>query len=218
MTHSQVIESDLLVEHLPALVEACRQIAGPPVRNRGTIGGNLATASPAADSAPPLLVYNAEVVLTSCEGERTLPLSEFFLGPGETALKPNELLTEIRVPIPTERTQAAFIKLDKRRAMAISVVSTAARITLDKKGTVTQARIALGSVASTPLRAYQAEASLEGNALNESVIKSAAKLAREAASPIDDLRASANYRGKMVEVLTRRVLETVWRGLEGGDL
>lgn len=214
VTHSQVIDSGLLAEQLPALVDACTQMAGPPVRNRGTLGGNLITASPAADSAPPLLVYDAEVVLLSTAGERVVPLHEFFTGPGANAKRQEELMTEIRVPIPNKPTAAAFIKLGKRRAMAISVVSVAARVSLDDGGAVQDARLAFGSVAPTPLRSPEAEGALEGKVLSKEGIAEAALLAREAASPIDDLRASAWYRSKMVGVLTRRALEAVWEELE----
>jgi carbon-monoxide dehydrogenase medium subunit len=214
VTHAQVIESKLLEEHLPALVEACREMAGPPVRNRGTLGGNLATASPAADCAPSLLVYDAQLMLRKAGNERNIALHDFFTGPRETLRDPIELLTEIQVPVPPDRSGATFIKMGTRRAMAVSVVSVAVRIALEKTGGVSEARIALGSVAPTPLRALKAEAGLVGHHLDKAAIAAAADSASAAANPIDDLRASASYRSKIVRVLTRRALETVWRSLE----
>jgi carbon-monoxide dehydrogenase medium subunit len=208
-THAEIIDSEVIAEHLPALAAACREIAGPPIRNRGTIGGNLANASPAADSAPPLLAYDAEVVLASEKSRRSLPIADFFAGPGQTVLQPGELLVEIHVPEPPSRTAAAFVKVGKRKAMAIAVVSVAARLTLDAEGKIKSSRIALGSVASTPIRVLSAEQTLRGKILDDEVIAAAAEETRRMASPISDIRAPADYRSKMVAVHTRRALQAV---------
>ncbi len=217
LTHTQIIESPLITEHFPALAAACRSIGGLPTRNRGTLGGNLVNASPAADTAPALLVYDAEVVLTKLGSQRSMPLAEFFLGYRQTALEPDEILTEIRAPIPPPRTAGVFVKMGRRNAMAISVVSVAARLTLDETGRVATARLALGSVAPTPLRAMTAEALLGGQVLDGNLIAHAAREAQGAASPISDVRASAGYRLRMVEVLTRRALNTAWQRIGGGE-
>lgn len=209
LTHSQVLSSPLLKNAYPALVNACQQVGGPPVRNRGTLAGNLANASPAADSALPLLVYDAQIIAARHDGERIIPLNEFYLGPGKTRLAVDEFIREIRMPKTPPRTLAVFLKLGNRQSMAIAVASVALRLSLDELGKVIQARLALGSVAPTPLRAYQAEAILQSNPLSEDTILLAAQAARQAASPISDLRASAGYRRKMVSVLTRRALEMV---------
>jgi len=211
--HTQLGQSDLLARHFPALVDACQSIGGPPIRNRGTLGGNLANASPAADTAPPLLAYDATITLVSQRGQRALPLADFFTGPGATVLAPDELITAVQIPFPLPWTAAVFLKLGKRRAMAIAVASVAARLSCDSAGRVTTARIALGSVAPTPMRATKAEATLHGSQLDEDVIASAARHARDASSPISDIRASADYRRRMVEVLTRRALTAAWQQL-----
>lgn len=210
-THTDILESDLLAEHCPALCEAAADIAGPPIRNRGTVGGNLVNASPAADLAPPLLVYDAVVILAKAGSKREIPLVDFFTGPGQTVLAADELLTEIRIPPVPPNTTSKFIKLGKRKAMAVAVVSAAARLTIDEAGKISQARIALGSVAPTPIRARKAEASLEGQSPSSDLFTEAGQIAGSESSPISDIRASGSYRKKMVAVLTRRALEAAWQ-------
>jgi CO/xanthine dehydrogenase FAD-binding subunit len=210
-THTDILESDLLAEHCPALCEAAADIAGPPIRNRGTVGGNLVNASPAADLAPPLLVYDAVVILAKTGSKREIPLVDFFNGPGQTVLAADELLTEIRIPPVPPNTTSKFIKLGKRKAMAVAVVSAAARLTIDQAGKISQARIALGSVAPTPIRARKAEASLEGQSPSSDLFTEAGQIAGSESSPISDIRASGSYRKKMVSVLTRRALEAAWQ-------
>jgi carbon-monoxide dehydrogenase medium subunit len=210
-THTDILESDLLAEHCPALCEAAADIAGPPIRNRGTVGGNLVNASPAADLAPPLLVYDAVVILAKAGSKREIPLVDFFTGPGQTVLAADELLTEIRIPAVPPNTTSKFIKLGKRKAMAVAVVSAAARLTIDQAGKISQARIALGSVAPTPIRARKSEASLEGQSPSSDLFTEAGQIARSESSPISDIRASGSYRKKMVAVLTRRALEAAWQ-------
>jgi len=207
-THTDVLRSKILAKNFPVLVEAAREIAGPPIRNRGTLGGNLVNASPAADLATPLLIYNAEAVIVNKDGERLVPLEVFFKGPGETDLKPGEILKEIRIPKPISHTGAAFSKLGKRKAMAIAVVSVAARMTIDGGGRINQARVALGSVSPVPMRAYETEQFLVGKAPSKDLFSKAGEIARSESSPITDLRSTFEYREKMVSVLTRRTLET----------
>jgi carbon-monoxide dehydrogenase medium subunit len=209
LTHTQALTSTLLKREFPALVEACQQIGGPPVRNRGTLAGNLANASPAADSALPLLVYDARVLVASQASEREIPLTEFYLGPGCTRLAPDEFIHRISIPKIPPRTYAVFLKLGNRKAMAIAVAGVAVRLSFDEMDQIIEARIALGSVAPMPVRTFQAETVLCTHVLNDEIINAAADLARQAASPISDLRASAEYRSKMVTVLTRRALESI---------
>ena len=216
VTHTQVLESEIVGRHYPALVAACRQIGGPSIRNRGTLGGNLVNASPAADAAPPLLVYDADILLVQDSGERWLPLAAFFAGPGQTALSSGEILKEIRLPLSARRTAAAFSKLGKRRAMAIAVVSAAVRLAIDEDGGIGAARIALGSVAPRPVRARGAENVLTGRPVNDALIVEAASVAAGETSPISDLRAGGDYRRRMVEVLVRRTLTSAWQELETG--
>jgi CO/xanthine dehydrogenase FAD-binding subunit len=209
-TFSQMIASRLLAEHFPALVDACREIAAIPIRNRATLGGNLANGSPAADAAPPLLVYDAEAVQVKRVSQRVVPLEGFFSGPGQTVKERNEILTEVRIPLLPPRAASRFIKIGKRRAMAVAIASVAALVVLEEDGNVPKVRIALGSAAPTPLRARKAEGVLEGSLLSDELIATAARKARDEATPISDIRASADYRSKMVEVLVWRALKAIW--------
>ncbi len=206
VTLSQILDDGRIAALFPSLVEACLQFAGPPIRNRATLGGNLVNASPAADLTPPLMAYDAAIVLTSSRGERVLPLVEFFTGPGQSVMQADEILTEIRMPLMPPDTASSFIKLGKRRSMAISIINLSTRLTLGAKGTVSDARIVLGAVAPTPVRAVAAEAVLMDEELTDERISQAAEATRTEISPITDVRASGDYRGRMAEVLVRRAL------------
>ncbi len=212
---SQVLESADIEKNYPALPAACREFAGPPIRNRGTLGGNIVNASPAADLVPPLIAYDASIVLSSSGGERVLPLMEFFVGPGQSVIEPNEVLTEIRLPPMPAQSAATFIKLGQRRSMAISQVNLTTRLGINEAGVVSEARIVLGSVAPTPMRAVKAEEHLTGKALSDELLSEAAKKAREEVTPISDVRASQPYRLEMTEVLVRRALRATRNKLPG---
>jgi carbon-monoxide dehydrogenase medium subunit len=212
---SQVLESADIEKNYPALPAACREFAGPPIRNRGTLGGNIVNASPAADLVPPLIAYDASIVLSSSGGERVLPLTEFFVGPGQSVIEPNEVLTEIRLPPMPAQSAATFIKLGQRRSMAISQVNLTTRLGIDEAGVVSEARIVLGSVAPTPMRAIGAEKLLEGKPVSDDLLSEAAKKAREEVTPISDVRASQPYRLEMTEVLVRRALRATRDKLPG---
>lgn len=209
VTQSQLLADPVIAEQCPALASACREFAGPPIRNRGTVGGNLVNASPAADLVPPLLAYDASVVLTRSSASRELPLSGFFTGPGQTVMSPDEILTEVRLPPLPARTAARFIKLGQRRSMAISIVNLAIRLTLDDSARVSAARIVLGAVAPTPIHAAASEDLLTGQELSVELIALAAKEASGETSAITDVRASKEYRVKMTRVLVRRALESI---------
>jgi CO/xanthine dehydrogenase FAD-binding subunit len=213
VTLSQILADEEIAVLFPALPESCRQFAGPPIRNRATLGGNLVNASPAADLAPPLMAYDANVVLASSGGDRLLPLAEFFTGPGQTAMRADEILTQVRLPLMPTGTASRFIKLGQRRSMAISVINLCTRLRLGVKGTVSDARIVLGAVAPTPMRAIAAEAVLLGNELSDERIDQAAIAASKEISPIADVRASRNYRERMARVLVRRALLASWDDL-----
>jgi len=212
---SQVLESAEIEKSYPALPAACREFAGPPIRNRATLGGNIVNASPAADLVPPLIAYDASIVLSSSGGERVLPLTEFFVGPGQSVIEPSEVLTEIRLPPMPTQSAATFIKLGQRRSMAISQVNLTTRLGIDVAGVVNEARIVLGSVAPTPMRAVKAEEHLTGKALSDDLLSEAAKKAREEVTPISDVRASQPYRLEMTEVLVRRALRATRDKLPG---
>jgi carbon-monoxide dehydrogenase medium subunit len=204
-TIGELLRSPEVGERAGLLREACTMFAAPLVRNRATIGGNLLHASPAADTAPPLLALDAAVELQSSRGKRVVPLHEFFVGPCETQRKADELATAIRVPIPWSKTRWAYEKLRLRKADAISVVSVAA-VALPSENGFREVRIGLGAVAPTPIRARKAEPLLKESKPTDEAVVEAARLAAEVSRPIDDIRGSANSRRRAVEALARRCL------------
>ena len=210
-THNDVVASRLCRTHALPLAQACWEVGAPQIRTRGTIAGNLVTASPANDTITPLIALAAEIVLVSVRGERILRLDDFYLGVRRTALAPDELLREIRFPAMRENQRGRFVKLGLRRAQAISVIDVAVVLTFDGE-TVTEARIALGSLAPTIVRATNTEGYLAGKALTPEVCSEAAALACAAVSPIDDVRGSAAYRLQTLHNLLARTLEDLGRG------
>jgi len=202
--------SSIVKEKAPALAEAIKVLASTQIRNRATIAGNLCNASPAADTAPPLLVLDASVKLQSAGGERMVPLSQLFLGPEQTVIKPDEILTEVIIPL--QEGASAFIKLGRRKAFTLSVASVAAFAEVNN-GKFEEVRVALGAVAPTPIRARKVEEALKGKDVSEGNVEKAAQLVKEECRPITDVRASAEYRTEMSYVLTKRVLKKVsWGG------
>lgn len=206
--HTEIARSALVRERAPLLAEVVKSIGSPAIRNMGTIGGNLANASPAADAAVALLALGAKLKLVSADGERVIDVETFFTGPGETVLQPNELLQEVSIPSQRAGSKSAWHKLGKRKAIVCSVVSVAVALQMNN-GTCTQGRIALGAVAPTPLLAKRAGSLLEGRKLDGALIEEAAKTASEETSPIDDVRATAWYRRKVSEVLVKRLLNQI---------
>ncbi|HIC88426.1 MAG TPA: 2Fe-2S iron-sulfur cluster binding domain-containing protein [Anaerolineae bacterium] len=214
VTHNQVLTSDLIVRRGFPLARASWEVGSPQIRNRGTVAGNLITASPANDTITPLWAMDAQVTLASqARGQRELSFPEFFQGVRRTALAEDEMLVGISFPALAANERGTFIKLGLRRAQAISVVNVAAVLAFDGE-TVTRARIALGSVAPTIVRASEAEAYLVGRALTDETVGRAGELAAKAARPIDDIRGSAAYRREMVHVLTQRALYQLRDGVE----
>jgi xanthine dehydrogenase iron-sulfur cluster and FAD-binding subunit A len=210
-THNDVVASPLCRQRALPLAQACWEVGAPQIRTRGTIAGNLITASPANDTITPLIALDAEIVLSSVRGERVLRLDDFYLGVRRTALAPDELLREIRFPAVGENQRGRFVKLGLRRAQAISVIDAAVVLTFDGN-TVTQARIALGSLAPTIVRATTAEGFLIGKRLTSEICSETATLARAAVSPIDDVRGTATYRLQALHNLLARTLEALGRG------
>ncbi len=205
VTHRECLESPSVREHAPILAQALGHLGGPQIRNMGTIGGNICTASPAGDSLPPLYALEAEVVLRSKADERRLPVADFILGPGRTALRPGEVLTEIRGPLADDFQVQHFEKVGGRNAMAIAVVSLAALVRTGPRGIVQEARLALGSVGPTVIRPDKAEKALIGRTLSSSALHQAARLIRDAVNPIDDIRATAAYRRQVAGNLVLRL-------------
>ena len=206
--------SEHIRKKAPCLDEALSQIGSVQIRNMATIGGNLCNASPAADSAPPLLVLDASVEIIRKGGRRTIPLKDFFLGPGKTALRRSELLREIAFR-PEAGTASSFQKLGRTRGEDISTATAAVLIKTDGSR-ISRARIALGSVAPTPIRAYKSEKELVGKTISEAVLDSAAVKAAEEAKPITDVRASRDYRRSAVEALVRQGLDQALERAHGG--
>lgn len=202
---SEILESALVKEKAPLLVETISHMASVAIRNVGTIGGNLATASPAADSATALLALGASLKLVSKGGERMVPMGQFFTGPGETVLRTDEIIQEIWIPVQVEGMKWGYHKIGKRKAQSLSIVSVAICGSL-KNGVCKGVRIALGAVAPTPILAEGASALLEGKMLDENLINETAKAAANATSPVDDVRSSAWYRRRASEALVRQLL------------
>ena len=211
-----ILDSPRVKLKTPLLVEVVKHIASPAVRNLGTLGGNLANASPAADSATALLVLDAKVKILSSEGERTVAVQDLFLGPGRTVLKANEFIKEILIPLPDEDSTWAYRKLGRRQAHTLSILAAAVGLKWEarKCGDV---RIALGAAAPTPLRAMQAEDLIRGKDPREELFQEAAQAAAEAIKPIDDIRASAWYRKRACEVLVKRLLDESLLNRRRGD-
>ncbi len=204
-THAQLLTSPLVREHLPVLARALEVLGSPLVRNMGTIGGNIVTASPAGDTLPPLYVLGAAVELASPGFARRVPLAEFILGPGRVGLRKVELLRGVAVPLPTGFNRHHFEKVGQRASLAISVASLAALLEVAPSGVVNRARLAWGSVGPTVVRNREVEAALEGRPLDRDSLARAAELARRAVEPIDDLRASASYRRQVAGNLLLRL-------------
>ena len=194
-------------QHYPALAASAASFAGVQVRNLATVGGNICNASPSGDTLPALLAYGARCRIAGPGGQRQVPLEELFTGPGRTVLASDEILTEITVPRPVANTGSLYIKHSPRGAMDIATVGVASAVTVDRSGVCTDASIALGAVAPTPLRARGAEDMLRGRALDADLLRAAAEQAMSECSPIDDVRGTARYRREMVGVLTHRTLE-----------
>ncbi len=213
VTHNHCVESRLLRARAYPLARAAWEVGAPQIRNRGTIAGNLITASPANDTITPLMALNASVTLQSTKGTRVVSLKDFYKGVRKTVMQPDEMLVDISFPAMNSTARGTFIKLALRRAQAISIIDAA--IILDiEADTVQSASITLGAVAPTIIHAEEAEHFLAGKPLSDDVFEEAARLTMDAARPIDDIRGSAAYRREMVRVCTLRGLRSIRDGQE----
>lgn len=203
-THNDLAGSQVLRERYPALPETARVMANNQIRNRGTIGGNIVSAVPSADLPPILIALGASVVMEGTHGTRTVPLEQFFVGPRRSIIAADEILAGIVIP-DQATTGSAYCKFGLRRSGALAVVGVAASVVADG-ASVMQARIVLGAVAPTPIRARQAEKLLAGNAVTESLLEEAGRSAANECRPISDIRGSEEYRRDMVRVFTKRAL------------
>jgi carbon-monoxide dehydrogenase medium subunit len=217
MVTVQDIEQSVTVRaRYPALAASASAFAGVQVRNLATVAGNVCNASPAGDTLPALLAYDAQCRVVSSKGERWLPLTEVFVGPGQTALAAGEIMTELRLPTPAPNSGGLYIKHSPRGAMDISAVGAASVVSIGSDGACASVRIALGAVAPTPMRAHDAEDRLIGQIPTDENIAESARLAAHASRPIADVRSGAEYRREIAQVLTERTLRHAAATAGGG--
>jgi CO/xanthine dehydrogenase FAD-binding subunit len=204
-----------LLPDFALLAQACAVVGSVQIRNRGSMGGNICNAAPSADSAPVLMCLDARLKITSSKKTRTVNINRFFTGPGKTVIEPDELLVSIEVPKPSSPYVGCYMRHTLREEMDITVAGVSAFITASPGGkTIKEARIVLGAVAPTPLRASAAEALLKGKTLTAELIDEVAETAAQEAKPISDVRASADYRRELLRVLVRRTLRNCSRNLK----
>ena len=213
VTHNQCVDSKLIRENAFPLAQACWQVGSPQIRNRGTIAGNVITASPANDSISPLMALGAKVTLRSKQGDRVVALEDFYVGVRKTVMQPNELLVDIAFPAMQASQKGVYTKYALRRAQAISVVNSTLILTFDKE-IVAHASITMGAVAPTIVHAKEAETFLVGKKLSPENVETAAGLVSKASTPITDIRSSAQYRQEIVKVISRRGLTALAEGKE----
>jgi carbon-monoxide dehydrogenase medium subunit len=199
-------EFALLKQHYPALLEGAELIGSMQIQGRASVGGNICNGSPAADTICSLIVLDATCVARGASGPREIPAKDFMVGPGKTALKPGELLVEIRVPPPAPGSANAYLRFIPRNEMDIAVVSAGAWVAAGKDGKCTDARIAIGATGPTPIFVEKAGRALVGSKFEESALAAAGQASREAARPIDDIRGTVPYRRQLADVLTRRAI------------
>jgi len=197
--------SPVIKTHYPALAIAAGKLGSPQIRNRATVGGNVCSARPAADMVGPLVAYGATAVITTPNGVIEEPIEKIFKGPGQTNLGKGEFLTTIKLKTPLKNTGISYIKYGIRHAMEIALVSVTSLVVIDNN-TCRSARVVMGAVAPTFIRAPKAEASLTGKTVSEQLVEQAGELAAQECTPITDIRASADYRRQLVRVLTMRSL------------
>jgi len=209
-TIAEIAASPVIREHLPILSKAAGEIGNPLTRNRATIGGNLANASPCADTAPPLLAMEATIHITDAGGkERAVPVEKFFMGYKLTQLGPGDVMTRISLSLPEREAKGGHTKLGLRKAASICVASVALML-LKENGHIAKARVAFGSVAPQPIRAYALEALLEGNAINDGLLAECDALVKKEISPIGDIRGTQSYRQAATGAILRRNLLQAW--------
>jgi carbon-monoxide dehydrogenase medium subunit len=206
--HAEVAQSPLVNQYFPALAKASHWVGSPSIRNLATIGGNICNASPSADTAPPLLAYDARVIIVSPSGEKAINVEDFFTGPSATILKTGEILKGFLLR-PKSGWVADYEKLGLRKAMEIAIVNVCVAVEMDEHKRCSGIRIALGAVAPTPIRARKAEGILENRKITLELIQECAEAAVEETKPISDIRASADYRKQMVHFLVGKVVSSL---------
>ena len=207
-TVGEIANNELVKEICPLLRMASKKLGSKQIRNLATIGGNLCNASPAGDLCIALICLEAKIIIKGSEEAKKINLENFFLEPGVTSLKHTEILTSVLVPLPKGNWKWNYQKLGKRKGMECSIVTSAVGLKIEKN-ICKEARIALGAVAPTPIRARKAEKKIVGKKLNSSLIEEIATYTSQETNPISDIRASAEYRKEIVRNLTRRALNTI---------
>lgn len=198
--------SPVITKKYPFLAQSAAEVGSIQIRNRATVGGNMANATPSADVAPSLIALAATAKIASADGERRLPLEQFFRGPGQNAMNPDEILTEITIPKTSPQLVGEYIKFSPRDMMDLAYIGVAVAYNLGSDKKCTGVRIVLGAVAPTPIRAKNSEALLEGQVLSENLATKVGDEAARESKPISDVRSSADYRRAMVGVMTKRAL------------
>jgi carbon-monoxide dehydrogenase medium subunit len=207
-------ESELIRTRYPLLADTARVVADPVVRNMATVAGNLAHGDPANDHPATMLAYGADVVTASSRRERRIPIASFFTGPFTTALGPDEILAEIRIPVPAPRSGGAYLKLE-RKVGDFATAAVAVQLTLAADGTCQRAGIGLTNVGAAPIKASRAEAALQRKPVDEAAIAQVARLAAETAEPTADLRGPVEYKKDLIRVLTNRALRGALERIRG---
>lgn len=212
---NRLVDSPEVGRHYPVLAEACRSVASRQLRTRATVIGNICNASPAGDTIGACLVLDGVLQVHSLDGVREEPLNGFFLGPGRTRLRPGDIVTALRLPLPHPGSVGTYLKLGRNRLSDLSIVGvTVLAYPAPELPSGWRFRLALASVAPTPWIPSEAEACLSGQPIDDGILKQAARLAQQACRPIDDVRASAAYRSAMVRNLTYQALQKVWKSIE----
>jgi len=208
--HAEVAQSPVVNQYFPALAKASHWVGSPSIRSLATIGGNICNASPSADTAPPLLAYEAKTIIVSPSGEKAIDIEDFFTGPSTNILKRGEILKGFLLR-PKSGWVADYQKLGLRKAMEIAIVNVCVAMAMDEKRNCSGIRIVLGAVAPTPIRAEKAESILKDKGVTPDLIQECAEIAVEETKPISDIRASADYRKKMVHFLVKKMVSALAR-------
>jgi len=215
VTHTQLEKSEDIKKYFPVLSLAAADIGSPQIKNRGTIGGNIVNASPAGDLLPPLMAYEAQFRLLSNRGEVVVPAEEFFIGPKETILKPDQLLTQIILPLPHERTYGSWIKIGKRKAVVIATITLALVVKMaEDNKTIKEVRTCLGSVAPTPIEIKEIRKKMVGKKFNQLDFDQSGQIVEDKIAPIDDIRGTREYRKDVAKEIMMNALEEIdsaWR-------
>lgn len=215
VTHRQVETSELITKELRALQEGASQVGSVQIRNVATVAGNICNGAPSADTAAPLLALGARLKVLGPDGEREVPLNEFYLGPGRTVLKDDEMVLEFIIPRPSQDSASRYIKVSRRKAMDLALMGVAVYLRCSfSEPVIEDVRIAMNTVAPTPIRAYWTENFLKGKFFDESLLHKAGEVAVEESFPRTSWRSSAEYRKEMIKVYLRRALITAYEGIK----